>query len=528
MTQRRRIQSSALQPNITLTRALTDPAWFGDVFAAPSFWTWRVVAKLIDGIPLTEQRELDLFHACTGRQRLPDKPVRRLYIYAGRRAGKDRFLSATGAWRCICTDWKQHHSAGEGAVALLLGADNKQARILHKYAAGLTASTGMARELIRLTRDTIAFRNGSSLEPSSNDARLVRGRSAIAVLGSEVAHWRTEDHAATGSDEEVISAALPSLAMCPDGGLVVLASSVHRKAGLMFRKYRELFGTDAADDVCWFAPSTVMNPQLPQYIIDAALAEDASKAKAEYLNVFREDLSDFIPADIVDAATDFGVHERAPHTRTQYFGYVDSASGIGSDSFALAVAHKAQDGLVQLDVVRERRPRFVPAQIISEYAALLKTYNISEVSGDKYSGAFNSEEWRRNGITYKSDAYSSASDLYLALLPALLANRVRLLDNKTLLLQFASLERRIGINNREFIGPPVSAGLRDDLSNAVAGALVGVLNRASFNWTAMADVPESAPALPVRLHPNLSDGDFLRYRRIPALIPREFLEEIQT
>jgi hypothetical protein len=50
----------------TLTQALTDPKLFGGTFRGPSFWTRRVVAKLIDGLPLTEQRELDLFRECTG------------------------------------------------------------------------------------------------------------------------------------------------------------------------------------------------------------------------------------------------------------------------------------------------------------------------------------------------------------------------------------------------------------------------------------------------------------------------------
>jgi hypothetical protein len=53
--------------DITLSRSLVEPTLFGKIFAAPSFWTWRVIAKLIDGLPLTEQREVELFEACTGR-----------------------------------------------------------------------------------------------------------------------------------------------------------------------------------------------------------------------------------------------------------------------------------------------------------------------------------------------------------------------------------------------------------------------------------------------------------------------------
>jgi hypothetical protein len=54
-------------PAIRLTDAMLDPNLFGKVFAGESFWTWHTVAKLIDGIPLTEKREIELFEHATGR-----------------------------------------------------------------------------------------------------------------------------------------------------------------------------------------------------------------------------------------------------------------------------------------------------------------------------------------------------------------------------------------------------------------------------------------------------------------------------
>jgi hypothetical protein len=45
-------------PAITLSQALTDPQLFGEICAAPSFWTWRTVAKVVDGGTLTEPREI--------------------------------------------------------------------------------------------------------------------------------------------------------------------------------------------------------------------------------------------------------------------------------------------------------------------------------------------------------------------------------------------------------------------------------------------------------------------------------------
>jgi hypothetical protein len=327
---------------IGLLAAMMDENLFGRVFATPSMWTWRVVAKLVDGIPLIEERERTLFYECTGIQynRHNRRAVRRLILLCGRRAGKDRFLSAVAIWRAaLCANWKKYISPGEQAVVILLGADRRQGNILSKYCAGLLEPKMLSAEVVRHVRDVIEFRNGSSLEISTNDARLIRGRSAIAVLGSECCHWKTAEHSES-SDEEVVGAAEPSLSMCPDQGMIVLGSSVYRKKGYMYRQWKQKWGHDDADTLVWMAPSTKMNPKLPQHIIDTALATDSSRALAEYMCEWRSDLSDFIPHDVVEAATDFGVYERAPVPHVQYFEHADAAGGTGMDSFCLAISHR--------------------------------------------------------------------------------------------------------------------------------------------------------------------------------------------
>jgi hypothetical protein len=290
-----------MKPRIELTKALTDPRLFGNVFVSPSFCTWKVIAKLIDGVPLTEPREIELFKECTGRSQPPNRQdrrlLRRLILLVGRRGGKDRFLSAVAVWRAaFCADWHKHTSAGEQAVVILLGRDRKQASILRRYCHGLLQAPLLQREVIRQTDELIEFKNGSSLEIITNNASLVRGRSAIAVLGSECCHWRTDEHASS-SDEEVVGAAEPSLSMCPDGGLLCLGSSVFRKKGYMYRQYKRLHGDDDTEDICWFAPSIVMNPRLPASVVEKAMLDDCYKAGAEYKNLWRKDLSDLIPAD---------------------------------------------------------------------------------------------------------------------------------------------------------------------------------------------------------------------------------------
>jgi hypothetical protein len=336
---------------------------------------------------------------------------------------------------------------------------------------------GPISDIARVARMMTEFRNGSSLEISTNDARLVRGRSAIAVLGSECCHWKTDEHAAS-SDEEVVGAAEPSMAMCQDGGLLMLGSSVHRKRGYMYRMFKKLHANDDSEDVCWFASSSVMNPKLQQHVVDRAVAEDAPKARAEYPNVWREDLSDFIPLDTVESCTDFGVHERSPQRGITYTAFCDPASGTGTDSFSVSIGHydKAQETVV-IDLVRERKPRFVPAAVVAEFAQLLKLYGISVVMSDGFAGGFHSDEWARNGITFRS-CPRTTSENYFHALPLLLSGRARLIDNSTLRAQLASLERHV-LAGREVVRHPAAVSAHDDIAAAAAGVIAAVKQAAA-------------------------------------------------
>jgi hypothetical protein len=471
-----------VKPAVSLTDAMADLELFGKTFEAPSFWTWKTVAKVIDGAQLDE-REAALFRECTGRARLPSGPVRTIINLSGRRGGKDRFLSSVAVWRAaLCCDWRKHMSAGEQAVVLLLGADRKQAGILRRYCEGLLQAKRLRREIARQDRTVIEFRNGAALEIGTNDARLIRGRSAIAVLGSECSHWKT-DEAAASSDEEVVGAATPSMAMCPDGGLLMLGSSVYRKRGYMYRRYRELHGNDDAGAVCWFAPSQVMNPSLPARAVDKALEEDTAKARAEFLNVWREDLSDFIPIDIIDACTDWGISERPPQPNVKYIAWADAAGGTGRDSFALAIAHRiAKDRTVVLDLVRERKPRFVSSAVVAEFAAILRQFKISEVWGDSFAGGFHADAWASHKIKFKP-AERNTSENYLALLPLLTQpGRTRLLHDHALRHQLAGLERRTHAGDRESVSHANTQSAHDDVAAAAAGALVLAALRPSYNF----------------------------------------------
>jgi hypothetical protein len=461
--------ASSWTPAIGLAAAMRDPQLLGGPFTSASFWTWHAVAKILSGEVL-DDREAALFRQCTGRTRLPSGPAYRMIVLVGRRGGKDRFLSSVAVHRAALTaDWRVIMSAGEQAVVLLLGADRKQAGILRRYCEGLLRAPLLAREVVRTTDDLIEFRNGAALEIATNDARLVRGRSAVAVLGSECCYWRTDEVSAS-SDEEVVAAAEPSMAMCPDGGLLLLGSSVYRRRGFMFRKWKELHGNDDADDICWVAPSALMNPALPGKVVDRALANDVMRARGEFLSEWRDDLANYVPRELIEAAIDRHVVVRPPDPRRRYVSFVDASSGLG-DSFAAAIAHREGD-LVILDALVEVSAPFDTAQATCTVAMTLRSYRCTDTMGDDYARGWVVREFARHGITFKPrPAGMDRSALYLEVLPAFSAGRVRLVDNAKLVSQFCALERRVMSGGRDRVDHSVRSGHHDDLSNVAAGVI---------------------------------------------------------
>lgn len=457
---------------ISLAAAMRDPNLLGEPFQAPSFWTWHTVAKVISGETLDE-REAELFRMCTGRTKLPTGPVKSIVLLVGRRGGKDRFLSSVAVHRAaLAADWNKFLSAGELGVVILIGSDKKQARILRRYCRALIAKPMIAAEVKRDTDDVLEFRNEASLEVCTNDAGLVRGRSVLALLGTETSLWNT-DPDANSSDEEVVGAAEPGMAMTPDGGLMILASSVHRKKGLMHRRWKELHGNDEAEEICWLASSRTMNPALPEKVVIRAKQKDLQRANAEFESIWREDISDFIPRDIIDAATDTGVYERAPMPGIEYFGFADPAGGTGNDSFSLAIGHRSADNMVVLDCIRERQPRFVPAAVVKEFSDLLKLYRILKIKSDRYASAWASDEWARNGITCEPSQLNK-SEIYLAALPVLMSGQARLLDNEKLRDQLTALERRTYASGRETVDDSGASSAHDDLANVCCAVLVNL------------------------------------------------------
>jgi hypothetical protein len=183
-----------------------------------------------------------------------------------------------------------------------------------------------------------------------------------------------------------------------------------------------------------------MNPSVPQRIIDEATERDPASAAAEY---GAPDVESFVNREAVEACVSRGVRERPPISGVTYSAFVDPSGG-SADSMTLAIGHREDNVVVVLDAIRERRPPFSPEDVVRGFSALLKTYRITEVQGDRYAGEWPRERFREHGITYETAA-KPKSDIYRDLPPKINSRMVDLVEDARLIAQIVGLERRTAL-----------------------------------------------------------------------------------
>lgn len=350
---------------------------------------------------------------------------------------------------------------------MVLSATRDQAgNLFNLIKGGFAASPALKGLVENETADTLRLSSRIDIVVRPASFRSTRGGTCIGVVTDELAFWRTDDSA--NPDIEILRALRPSLATI--GGPLIAISSPYAKRGELWKAHRRHHGNDDSPVLCIQAASQVMNPSLDPAFIKAQFADDPEAARAEYGAEFRGDIASFISREAVEECVEPGLRERAPISTILYHGFCDPSGG-SADAMTLAISHRERDSIV-LDAMRERKPPFSPEAVVSEFAALLRAYRLGTVAGDRYAGEWPREVFRRHGVEYRV-AGKSRSELYLALLPLINSRRVDLLDNATLVLQLANLERRTVRSGRDSIDH--APGAHDDLANAAAGALVAAV-----------------------------------------------------
>jgi hypothetical protein len=464
---------------MNILQALDDQNVFAPFFRGPTWSAWRAFFAALFALPMTPE-QLATYSKHTGRASPPPQPLHEAWLVCGRRAGKSFVLACIAIFIACFRDWRPYLGPGEIGTVMIIAADRRQARVITRYCLGLLKSTPMLKQLIEgETRESIALRNRISIEVHTASFRSTRGYTIIAALLDEVAYWPT-DETSSEPDVEVITAVRPGMATIADA-MLLCASSPHARKGALWSAYAKHFGKENDPILVWQAATRDMNATVPQSYIDAHMADDAARASAEYLAQFRSDLEAFVSREVIESCVG-DYFELSPEAGRSYYAYVDPAGGSGGDSFALAISHREGQSVV-VDLVRERRPPFMPSQVIDELVPLLKSYRIGKVTGDRWAGGFPPEAFQKGGIRYEA-AKESKSDGYRTALPMLNSGRIVLPKSDRLFNQLVSLERHVARGGHDVIDHPRDQ--HDDVANAAMGAAVLAGSHSGYNLELLA------------------------------------------
>jgi hypothetical protein len=446
---------------VTFDEFLADPQLGGKLMPGPTWSAWRTLGRAIYALPPRDgDREVLAKHAA---REWPSVPIREVWIICGRRSGKTVFGSALQCYQVVFPRYES--SLGERAYVAHVSPTRQQSGNARGYSSGLfRESSVLASMVTRETLETIELSNRTGLLILAADYRSLRGFSLLGAVVDEAAYLAVEG--ARPADEVVRGMRPPLLA---SGGLLAVMSSPYSRQGILFDVYQRCFGKNG-DVLVWKAASADMNPTLPAEAIARALEEDPEGGSAEWLGEFRSDVASFVSREAAEACVVVGRYELPPGDGVRHQAFVDAASGSGADRMALGIAHRdPETDLAVLDLVREVRPPFSPAEVTRQFSEDAKRYRCYSVIGDRWAAGWVAEEFQKNGIRYEASARSK-SEIYGALLGPLNSGRVALLDNPRLVAQLVGLERKTSRGGRDSIdhGP----GGHDDVVNAAAGALV--------------------------------------------------------
>jgi len=144
----------------------------------------------------------------------------------------------------------------------------------------------MLRPMVaRETANGLELSNRCIIEVGTASFRAVRGYALAAAICDEIAFWHSD---CARPDAETTAALRPALATL--GGKLNALSSPYARRGALWDSYRKHFGQAHARILVAQAASRVMNPLLPEHIVDDAMKDDAAQAGAEYLAQFRSDI----------------------------------------------------------------------------------------------------------------------------------------------------------------------------------------------------------------------------------------------
>ena len=302
--------------------------------------------------------------------------------------------------------------------------------------------------------------------------RTVVGDSCIGSWCDELTRWRDGDGALNPSSE-VIASLKPALLTLPRARMWLVSSPWSADDF-----HAQLFGRGNSDEQKVFHCTTwEANPQISK-AETLALESNPRVWAREYLAQPGNADDSAFAADDLKACVDRNIRQR-PRIGSHFAGG-DFAHGVkGGDEHWVCVCHKRlvtlPGGAVRHEVVVDAAqswPAQTPVdQIVTEAAALLRSFHVYRLAADQLGGEWLRRAFRQHGIRVEPVSMApAAQQARFGLLQSMITEgSLRLLDHAPLVSQLVKLRERLRSGGRSVFEAP--RGAHDDGPDALALAV---------------------------------------------------------
>lgn len=480
-TDRARAAKREWLSNCSIIDAIKSPKGFRALFTDLRTWSrWIVFLKAIYGLTLSKG-ELEIFQHHTGRTKPKPKGYQEAIAIVGRQSGKSRIASIIAMYESLTA--KPDLVQGE-RYALLIAQDHRNAlRTLFSYVTSPFENLKVLQRFVfRQKAESLELDNGIVLSAYPCKPAAPRGTRAVVAVLDELAFFLSSE----GYPRDTEMLRTVRFCTATTNGKVVALSSPYAQSGAVFDLHRDNWGQDESDTLVWTGSSPEMNPTLAANYLSRMEKADPIAYASEVLGLFRSGVSTlFEPARLDECVRDFPLVPDGVEDEVKRYAFVDPSGGR-KDAATLAIAYREGNRVIVQSCGAWKSPHN-PENVVKEQSAILKSYGIHSVQGDKYAGEWPRKAFQKNGVHYQV-AKLDKSQLYLNMLVAVNSDRVELPNDKELLRELRGLQRKTG-TVRDKVDHMV--GAHDDRSNAVAGVI-----EMAGSFPSSFTIPDDPPAEP--------------------------------
>jgi hypothetical protein len=473
----------------------------------------QVILKATYGLPLANDSELAAWAILCDNVKYDDlyfptqivktpyeaKEYRRIVGLIGRRSGKSYVTCFAALYEVIFGGHTTRVPEGQDIVVPYIAQDlataKKNMRMIYLLARQVKM---LEAQIDKALPDVIAFKNGISVIPEPPAIKTGRGVPIPVAILDEVGFWyKTSDNA--NPDFEVERAVRPAMTQFPDAKMFII-SSPYTEEGILWKAKKAGTGGQFIPQgelnefkntlVLQASTAAMANPELVRAglkdRLEEELAADPDGFVREYGARFVTAISGFLPAALVNAATDAGVRERKREdvekhlVRPFYMAAMDPATR--HDSWAFTIFHRDQHGRLVQDVIREWKPNkkagisLNPAAIMAEIAELCEGWRINTIYSDQWSH----DALRVIANQFKlaiievSFAGTKKAQMWTTFLQLLRQGHLRLLDVPEMYQQLVQLQKKPLANGSFQVSAPPNR--HDDLATVCAIAAKQVMD----------------------------------------------------